>query len=386
MSDRPIPTPVALRLARARDRILPPVLFLLLAASCFLLWIRYPSPHQYRGLVDALYVELVPVTHGQLVALPAGSPELFQAVEAGQLLARLDDAHIVAELRVLHARLEQVHAELNAARQAFLQQQKSSEWSQRFDQHRARIDWEQLQLDILRRRAELAVDRIELERETERYDLVKALVEKRAESEFNLLLIQFRRDALAQQIEEHERFIVEAERHAAVISQRVEALSLMPPADLESQLAPRRAQARVLETELSRLEVQRQQLELRAPISGLISQLHAQPGQNVIAGNPIVSLSESAGRSITVYVGQDAPHWPQMGDVAEIRVSNRPRQTFVSHIVEVGPRIDLVPEVLRRDPRYPEWGVPIRIALPDDFVAAVGQIVDVTLRPGIARN
>ena len=384
MKNQAIRTPIRLYVSRIRDRVLPPIFFLLLAVGCLLLWGRYPSSREHRGVVEAHQVDLIATTHGQLMGFPGGPLEAFRPVEAGELLARLDDASLATRLKTLGARLDEAQLELDAARELFVRRERAAEWDQRFDEHRAVVDLEQLQLTLLQRQADLAVDRIGFQRESERYELTRTLVAGMAESEFNLLLTEFRRDTIARQIEEHERFIEEAEELYATTQRRINSFPSQLSMDIEVQLAPYRARVGVIEAELEGLEVQRRQLEIRAPLSGVISQVHVQPGQNVMAGTPIVTLSESVGRSLLVYVRQENQRWPVQGDPAEIESPNQPQQTFESRVEAIGPRFELLPEVLRRTPDILEWGRPIRISLPDEFQGVPGQIVSVTFQSASA--
>jgi hypothetical protein len=53
----------------------------------------------------------------------------------------------------------------------------------------------------------------------------------------------------------------------------------------------------------------------------------------------------------------------------------------VRTVVErVGPQIESIPVHLCRDPRMPEWGVPVRITLPKDFAGRPGELFEITFK------
>jgi hypothetical protein len=59
-----------------------------------------------------------------------------------------------------------------------------------------------------------------------------------------------------------------------------------------------------------------------------------------------------------------------------LAISPRMRTTVES----VSSQVEEVPEHLRRDPKMPEWGLPVRITLPKNFSGRPGELFEVTFK------
>ena len=53
---------------------------------------------------------------------------------------------------------------------------------------------------------------------------------------------------------------------------------------------------------------------------------------------------------------------------------------MASAVSHVGPQIELIPEHQRQNPARPEWGLPVRIEMPDDLSARPGELLDVRFK------
>ncbi len=51
-----------------------------------------------------------------------------------------------------------------------------------------------------------------------------------------------------------------------------------------------------------------------------------------------------------------------------------------SKVELVGPQVEAIPEHLCRDPKMPEWGVPVRITIPKGFSGRPGELFEVTFK------
>ena len=70
-----------------------------------------------------------------------------------------------------------------------------------------------------------------------------------------------------------------------------------------------------------------------------------------------------------------------------MQVNVRPRnsqQVAVADIEHVGPQVELVPPQLLRDQKLMEWGLPVRIRIPESLPLRPGEVVDLkfVLTPG----
>jgi hypothetical protein len=55
-------------------------------------------------------------------------------------------------------------------------------------------------------------------------------------------------------------------------------------------------------------------------------------------------------------------------------------------VERVGPQIEEIPPHLCRDAKVPEWGLPVRIALPEPFSGRPGELFEVTFKTHAAQG
>jgi multidrug resistance efflux pump len=142
-----------------------------------------------------------------------------------------------------------------------------------------------------------------------------------------------------------------------------------------------------LEARLAELEQRVLLQDIKAPISGTIIAISRFPGQAVTAGQPIIKIAAEKGDFIVTYIRQSQYIQPVPGMTVNVHLRSAPR-TFQSHIKSVGPQLELIPDIHLRDPRYPEWGLPVHIAIPHDplrpsetLKLRPGELVDLFFRP-----
>jgi multidrug resistance efflux pump len=134
------------------------------------------------------------------------------------------------------------------------------------------------------------------------------------------------------------------------------------------------------EGKLRSLQEQLQHLDITAPIGGTITAIRALPGQAVRAGDPILTIASDKGQFIVSYVRTNQAIRPEPNMQVAVRV--RSSQTMHSaRVISVGPQVELVPEQQCRDPRIPEWGLPVHVSLPPGVSLRPGEIVDLVFYP-----
>jgi hypothetical protein len=72
---------------------------------------------------------------------------------------------------------------------------------------------------------------------------------------------------------------------------------------------------------------------------------------------------------------------PLPGMNAEIRLRLPASRAVATCVERVGPQFEPIPPHLCRDPKTPEWGLPIFISLPEGLPARPGELLDVSLLP-----
>jgi len=120
-----------------------------------------------------------------------------------------------------------------------------------------------------------------------------------------------------------------------------------------------------LQQELNELEERQRELVLTAPCDGFISNINTQVGEVVILPDfPAVTITEEKPSSIIAYVSENmVGHFAGRKEV-EIVKGSLPKQIGRSEIINVGPRVEQLPQRLWRNPNIPQWGRAIQIEIP----------------------
>lgn len=134
-----------------------------------------------------------------------------------------------------------------------------------------------------------------------------------------------------------------------------------------------------VEIRIEDLEFKADSLEVRAPISGRVTQLLAVPGQAVIQGQILMTITSDVSSQVISYIRQDQRFKPTPGMPVELR-SQIEGATVAAQVKQVGPRVEAIPTQQLRDPRTPEWGIPVMITIPQEIKFRPGELVEVRFR------
>ncbi len=118
-------------------------------------------------------------------------------------------------------------------------------------------------------------------------------------------------------------------------------------------------------------------VEVPAPVSGVISALLVQPGEQVRAGEPVLRIAAERSEHIVC-------HLPELW---QKRVAPR-QQVWIRHreggdgwlesvVAGIGPLVEQVPAHQLPDGVTPHWGLPILIEMPPALVVKPGSLVEV---------
>ncbi|MFO8012759.1 MAG: HlyD family efflux transporter periplasmic adaptor subunit [Phycisphaerae bacterium] len=377
-----IPTPWRQRWRRIRYRALPVMMFLTVGFLAIWLWGQHLSLPNATGEVGAVRVEAVSPSDGRLLALASGPVHLYDKVRQGQVVARLDPGPSEASLATLEEELARLKEELQATAAQVTEQQEARFHAELAQKHRLEQAIEQLQLDIQDRKTLIRSDEVELERLKEKYDAVEALYNQGVESRLELVNIKSQRDVIQKRLEGNREALAEARQQLTQCQQRLRDYRLTEAAEMKKILAPLRAAVETQKKRIDEVRLRIENLLIRAPLDGVVAAIHKWGGQNVLAGDPVLSIASTDTQYILSYVREDMGVKPRAGMPVEVSVRNLPRRTARAEVEEVGPQVEIVPPHQLRDPQVPEWGLPVRITVPEVLDLRPGELVDVTFRPG----
>jgi multidrug resistance efflux pump len=442
-----IPTPLKYRWRRFRYNALPVLSFLACVGVTLWLWDRQGQMPNAVGEVEPVRLPVTAGTDGKLVDL-SWRPwwSLFEDVEAGTVIARLDDTLAKAEVVTLQLELDGLGKEFEAAVARLRLEEEERQHDRLRETIRLVVQAERTKLDVMDREIDIARLGMELERLNKQYKIMESLqrTQPGAITEFDMTdheaqqdvvdaplersiaalkearkqanLAERRRDEhpdeVKRRIAETAKALADAEEHWRKLQQDREAyvhelesrfaekadgldegvrryLDMMrwqeayPSLDadrLTSQLAPVLASMGTLRSRIHQAQLQIDALEIRAPIPGRICKIDSWPGQNVRAGDPILTIASDVGRYAVAYIRQEQRIYPEVDMIVDIRARVPGSRPEAVKVEEVGSQYEAIPLHLLRDPRVPEWGLPVRISLPSGFSVRPGELIDIRFK------
>ena len=290
--------------------------------------------------------------------------ELFQPVQAGDIVAVLDDASIQAELKIVDTEIARLRTVITAEKARLEADARTRENSLQSDVRLFSWNVESAALDLLDRQVVQEVDKIEYQRLTVTYERLARLVAANVGSRVDLEEARLAREAVATRIAQNARAIEEARRRKDVAERRLRAMPTRAVvADLQSLLKPLQGAVQVQQARLEELVLRRECLVLRAPIQGVISRIAVQTGEAVAAGVPVLVIEDPRSTCVVAHVIESSRRIDiRPGDTVELLRRTSPVQVMAARVIRVGPSVEEVPTQIRRKSDILEWGRPILIA------------------------
>lgn len=294
---------------------------------------------QRQGTVEGLGMGFAPPIH--ISALEAGllqsiDVELHDQVDLGTVVARIDPSRLHAKKAVAEAKLLAVQEDqlLDAMTEA-----------RRFAQ-----GLESSLLDAARVRTKLVEDRALLSSLEERAAIESDLQSRGASSEQRVADLERRMRVVQARISAGQQAVSVASTAASAARVRNEAA----PQGNEWRIVAATRQVEELQERIERLN-------LMAGIKGQVTWIHANPGEVVQPGDPVVQITRLATSDVVAYLPISQVHSLAPGTRA--RVVRASGQVLRGELVSLGAGPMQMPAQLWHNSVAPEWGVPVRIAL-----------------------
>jgi multidrug resistance efflux pump len=368
------------RWRRFRHGTLPVLGFVVAAAATFYLWRNQGAMPQTIGEVESLRVDVTATSDGTLAPLSERPWALFEEVESNQVVARIDDTPIRAQLATLTEDLVRLQKELTAATDRLTVSEADRSRSHLSDGTRLQLEIERARLVVLERRIQVETDGLELERRNMRVSSLEPLFAKKLVSELEIKSERMLRDEVAKRLAANTKLLGEAGTQQKGAEHRLAQFPGLLAADTAKELAPIATAVRVQESRIREIEAAIGRLAMRAPIRGMICAIHRWPGANVRAGDPVLTIAAESGRYIVSYVRQEQRIRPTLGMAVEIRMRAPVGRVVQTKVERVGPQVEPIPLHQCRDPKVQEWGLPVRISMPRELTARPGELLEVTFK------
>src|SRR5687768_14938996 len=366
----PITTPVRQHLQRARQQVLPVIVLVLLVFAIALMWRRIARPTSFVGMVETIQTVVTTPDAGVLTNI-AIHP--LQEVVAGDVVAEVlttDPRTVNSRLSVLRGRMQLMEMELSPI----------------LNRQRSALDYERLLVDCAKIRDELATAKARLE---------GAKIKFKRESELlpqGLTSRDDHDDALTEK-NALEVTVAEKEKIVALTEKTLERLAYMADTFVPGgENDPLKAALAIEEDKVNLFKAKLRPLELQSPIDGIVTLLHKRAGEQVLPGDPILTVTARKPERILGYLPQSFPINPSVGMKVEVATRSPLalwKTRSVATIVGVSPHLETITNLLMRpitpgisaDQQVPVLGRVVTISLPPELKLLPGQPLDIRLLP-----
>ena len=356
--------PLPRRLARSARGLLP--LTVWLACATLVVWLglfedRRPA---IVGIVSSQHASIITPCSGRVTAVTTA---LHQQVAQGQVIARLDDTELLLrltrtnqELAILRAEIDKEKADI-AAQTGRLENKRNLDAT--IERRRRTTSVASARLAGLATRAEIEEVRIRAQGAAIEADRIASLTEQGLASPSRLVQLRTLKEALQKRLTELEKVHRQQGERTKMFAALLAEFQPQPsaPTTVETSLTPMRLKVQKQATELEQIEHQRQQLLLRAPIPGQVTELAVTEGEWAASGQRIATIVASKPNGIVAYIA--TPHSAWLAGATQLEVRTPSRAPLGTTIVRsVSPTAVRVPRRLWRDPNAPEWATAIELA------------------------
>lgn len=379
-----IRTPLVVRLQRFAHSALPVVIFLITAAAVLSLWRRSVGTANVLGRVEATRVN---ITAGVAGTLLEGQFRPFQKVQAGDVLAQLDDAPLRAQLEALRGDVATYQKELESTIAETRVEDSDRQQNHLRQSAELAAEVERCRLEVVDRHATIQQARVELSRLNQQLKYMQALSEAQEGviSKSQLEQVTVERDAIEKLVRAHELSYEQAQANHKAALQRKEELPPVENAEIEQLLAPIKASVVAAEARVREVEAMLESLKVRSPIEGTISAIFYFPGQGVRPGEPIMTVAAEKPSHITAYVPPHTPLQLKPGATVNVRVRSAGTSVFQATIRDVASQWEPLPLELLRDQNVVQLALAVQIEIPAGASVRPGELVDVMF-PNSPRN
>jgi multidrug resistance efflux pump len=371
-AEAPIAIPRAQRIEDLKQKTLPLAVWGVCALVALSMLVARARRFEYVGLANAPIYEDSARAPATLASVSVG---LYDRVDAGDVVAVLDDTQVQAAIETAKANVRQLSAQLDAARAGL--GSASGPGALATDMRRF-ADEDRQRLEALALKVTLETDRIELDRRHVALRRAEALRAAKLISEAEYDNTRLLYEEVKRRNEENEVLLKETDETVRRTQARRQDYDRAGGSSGNEPLVfkPLREAINVEIQRLKEIETQREGLILKSPVAGRVSRIRAARGQSVVAGEPILLIEEESVREIVAYLreGDIRPIVPN----AKVRViSARSGKVADSIVVAVGPGLEALPQRLWQNPQVVEYGLGVTIAASPLMGLTPGELVSV---------
>ncbi|MCL4505785.1 MAG: efflux RND transporter periplasmic adaptor subunit [Chloroflexi bacterium] len=288
--------------------------------------------------------------------LAAGpTPEQLRQAEAAVVMAR--DSYTRTVEGVRQADVDAAQAAYNAAVQGY---NKVKAGPQREDYAQAEANYRNAAAAL--RRAQADYDRanafnpaaigaspaaLALEQATNNFDAAKSIYDKLAQTPDAAQIsaayqqVQAAKAVLDRTMEPARSFDIE--QAAAAVEAALAQLDGLKAGARAQQLDAAKAQIAAAQAAVHTLQVQIDKMVLLAPADGVLLTRSIEPGEMALPGAPLLTLSQLAGLTLTVYVPEESYGAIKLNQAATVTADSFPNTTFAAKVTHIADKAEFTP-------------------------------------------
>ncbi len=322
---------------------------------------------RFTGLVEAESETVGPVDTSRILSIEV---QPGQRVKAGDVLVRLDPADRALDLAMQEARLVDYQQSLLRYEQGQAQYRQTLQEAERHDHQEvqsAAVELETEKMNRARDEAELAGLKAEIMR-------LQPLIDKRLMSEVELSMLRPKAQALEQTVTRYAPLIDALQKRSdQAVKDLEESRTLLAAAACAPQMGSVTGSLQRVSQTLLQV-VKREPAVLRASRAGVVSRIQRQPGDVVLAGEPIIRVASASSMYIIGLFTQSQLVGLKVGDKVNVsRVVGDTAKSLAAQVETIEPEVMDLLDPFNAAPRYPTRGRRVRLRLVD---------ADNTLVPG----
>ncbi len=373
--ERKIRTPFSRLLMLWRRRYLPLMVWVGAVALAIALAQQQRVYVDAPGVVESKTAFVASLVDGTVQSLAV---DLLDPVEAGQVVAVMDDTLVRSEMAVAEAELERVRALLDAEMARYDQTQQLEQASVQNDLRRFRLNEEEARLNHLDRVIQHETDKVTLERLAVQMKREEALRAQHLLDDAAYEQTQLTYQALKTKIEKDKRAIALAEENINTAAERRESQELLAVdgAEVDALLRALQADIAAQQANVAAVQERRRSLTLVAPVAGQVAAITRRPGESVLAGDPVLTITGAGSNRVLAYVDERSVRRFSVGDPVELHSKTQPKTVVQGEVLKVGESIEAFPLRLQVTPMMPQHG----------YAVLVGGLPESAFRPGEALN
>ena len=363
----PISSPIGPRLRRLWRGLFQALIFFLICLGVTVAWTKLMRPSLFFGQVEIIQSGVTSPDAGLLTNLWVAP---FQEVKAGDLIAEI----VTTDPRTANNRLVVLRDRMRLT---------ELEMAPTLRRGSSAVSYAGLIFACDKLRADLATARVNLNQASNQFERVSKLFKEEPGKVVSDVVYEKARaefQALEADVEEKAKIVVATQKTL----ERLAYMANEPTPGGDND--PLKQALLVEEEKIKIFEQKMKPLQLRAPISGIVTAVHHQAGEQVPPGQPIVFITSKESGRIVGFLPPASPITPRLGMKVEVRTRSPKRVTAMAKVTGLGPHLEsvtnsMVQPVLVRPTVVQPLGRPISISLPPELKLLPGAPVDLRFCP-----